>query len=207
MPHIDSQPIEEGSQPIEEGSQPIEEGSQPIEEGSQPIEEGSQPIEEGSQLIEETVGERIRRRRKALGLTQDQVASKLGAVLKVSRNAIAQWESGDTRPAQKRITAIAAVLEVSPAWIEYGKGPIPPERTPQAPTFDEDMMRAIMVAVLKASDEMPNIRRDLIARAAVEVAKKRAFEKGTSPNIKELTSAITDLAHFGDSLVSNGSNG
>lgn len=47
--------------------------------------------------------------RKALGMTQDQLAKLLG----VTQGAVAQWENGNTHPAYNLLPKIAAALGVT----------------------------------------------------------------------------------------------
>jgi|GEM_PF-3059110 len=63
----------------------------------------------------ETIGNRIRERRKALGLSQHLLASKAG----VTQGLIGQIEAG-TNKGSKHTVAIARALEVSPDWLERG---------------------------------------------------------------------------------------
>jgi SOS-response transcriptional repressor LexA len=65
------------------------------------------------------INERIRERREAAGLTQDDVAKALG----VTRSAVAQWEAtGGTAPRGKRLKALAAILQTTPEFIVFGIG-------------------------------------------------------------------------------------
>lgn len=51
----------------------------------------------------------ITQRRKALGLTQDQLAKQLG----VTQGAVAQWENGMTHPAFYMLPRLASALGVT----------------------------------------------------------------------------------------------
>jgi SOS-response transcriptional repressor LexA len=62
-------------------------------------------------------GSRIRERRKALKLTQQQVAKRLG----VSHVALSQWERGDTEPRGSNLYNLCEVLGCDPAWLLSGK--------------------------------------------------------------------------------------
>lgn len=69
--------------------------------------------------------ERIKERREACELTQDQLAEKLG----ISREAISQWESGETTPRHKRLREIAAQVKCSVSYLTGGKDvPMPDEK-------------------------------------------------------------------------------
>lgn len=69
----------------------------------------------------ETIGDRIRRRRDELNMTQDDVAGKIG----VSRAAVAQWELNQTAPIRRRMTALGEALECSANWLSYGDSGAP----------------------------------------------------------------------------------
>lgn len=67
----------------------------------------------------ETMGERIRRCRKALKLTQEQLGEAAG----VSGAAVAQWENGDTKSLRpENLFKIARALKKSAEWLATGDG-------------------------------------------------------------------------------------
>ena len=67
-----------------------------------------------------TIGARIAVARTQKGLTQSEVARRLGtAVLTVNR-----WEMGHTEPNAKNLHALAVLLDVRPAWLFDGSGPM-----------------------------------------------------------------------------------
>ena len=55
------------------------------------------------------IGANIQSRRRAVGLTQEQLAERLD----VSRQTVAKWEAGDTTPDLANAGALAQVLDVS----------------------------------------------------------------------------------------------
>ena len=55
------------------------------------------------------IGMNIQSRRKVCGLTQEQLAERLG----VSRQTVAKWESGETAPDLSNGAALAEALDVS----------------------------------------------------------------------------------------------
>lgn len=63
-----------------------------------------------------TIGERIKECRKALKLTQAQVARKLN----VSYVAVSQWERDDTTPSGKNLYNLANALGCTTTWLLYG---------------------------------------------------------------------------------------
>nr|WP_279613363.1 LexA family transcriptional regulator [Burkholderia gladioli] len=62
------------------------------------------------------MGSIIREKRKAQGLTLQQV----GDVFGISRSAVASWERGDTRPDQDKLPALARLLKTSIAFLLSG---------------------------------------------------------------------------------------
>ncbi len=62
------------------------------------------------------IGTRIRAVRRERGLTQDELADKVG----VSRSAVAQWETGRTGQVTGNLSRIAGVLEVNVEYLMYG---------------------------------------------------------------------------------------
>lgn len=62
------------------------------------------------------LGERIATRRIAAGMSQAELARRCS----ISREAVAQWESGATQPATKRLIDIAEALRVEVTWLIGG---------------------------------------------------------------------------------------
>lgn len=56
-----------------------------------------------------TIGKRIRVLRDGLGLTQDELGTRLG----ITGSAVAMWETDACKPSISRLVAIAKELEVS----------------------------------------------------------------------------------------------
>ncbi|MBF0311475.1 MAG: LexA family transcriptional regulator [Magnetococcales bacterium] len=71
----------------------------------------------------ETVGERIRKRRKELGLSQGELALRVGYA---GQSSIGEIETG-TSQSPGRLVDIARALEVRPDWLHSGEGPVEPE--------------------------------------------------------------------------------
>lgn len=68
----------------------------------------------------ETLGDRIRHRRKNLGLTQKQLAEQV----KVSHVAISQWEKDETLPRGENLLRLSESLGCAPAYLIDGDGPV-----------------------------------------------------------------------------------
>ena len=88
--------------------------------------------------------ENIRRLRRAAGLSQEELAGRLG----VSRQSVSLWEQGETNPTVENIYAMADVLEVSfdelmASHTDGAVSPLPAEDEPlTARSYDELMREA-----------------------------------------------------------------
>ena len=98
-----------------------------------------------------TTGERIKELRKALGLTQQEMAEKVG----VKRNTIAQYEIGRNDPIDSVMALICREFDVSETWLRTGEGEmfIPQSRDEEIAAFVADVLKG----------ESPDFRRRLIA--------------------------------------------
>lgn len=67
-------------------------------------------------MADDTIGARIASARKAKGLTQEQLARALDA----SGQTVSRWERNAFAPDETYLPKLATVLDVTPAWIEYG---------------------------------------------------------------------------------------
>ncbi|MBK0091469.1 S24 family peptidase [Erwinia sp. S59] len=71
-------------------------------------------------MKKDSVGERIRSRRKTLKLTQQGVASGI----RVSHVAVSQWEKDETLPRGENLLRLAELLQCTAAWIIDGEGEV-----------------------------------------------------------------------------------
>lgn len=67
-----------------------------------------------------TIGERIKRRRKKLHMTQEELAKKIGCK---SRSSINQIETGRNGIPSSKIKTLADALETTPSYIMGWDGP------------------------------------------------------------------------------------
>ena len=101
-----------------------------------------------------TIGERIKQRRMELGMSQEELAHKLGYK---SRSFINKIELGGQNLTQKRIKKIADALDTTP---EYIMGWNPPKEFRFQPRFNERMYIKLSEGMedflKKASEERMN---------------------------------------------------
>ena len=105
-----------------------------------------------------TVGARIRARRLARGLTQDQLA----AACDVSRSAVAQWETDRAGQLRGNISRIAAALDISVEHLLHG------ERLDAALAGDE-------MALLRLYRECDSDDRAFLLRTARKLARSASI--------------------------------
>lgn len=69
------------------------------------------------------MNERIKQRRKELGLTQPAIAKKIG----LTKATVSLWESGSTSPKGENLHALAKALSCPPEYLLYGNKETKPE--------------------------------------------------------------------------------
>jgi transcriptional regulator with XRE-family HTH domain len=98
----------------------------------------------------DTLGSRLRRKRREHGWTQEELALRAGT----NQAVIQKIENGKSlRP--RKIDAIASVLDVNPAWLMFGEK--------SAPVLDEEA-----IEVAKAWSRLPEPIRSRIKRNIFE---------------------------------------
>jgi phage repressor protein C with HTH and peptisase S24 domain len=75
-------------------------------------------------------GQRLRDRRKALGLDVSELAKAIG----VSQPAVSQWEIGITAPSRKKVGKLAQILRVPVSWLVTDEDAQQAAREPAGPT-------------------------------------------------------------------------
>ena len=81
--------------------------------------------------MEETLGKRIMRHRKALGLTQDQLAEQLG----VTAQAVSKWENDQSCPDIAMLPKLSGIFGITADQL-LGSAP----EEPQAPVFEAEVV-------------------------------------------------------------------
>lgn len=110
--------------------------------------------------VDRLVGDRIRRRRILMGLTQDQLGESLG----ISYQQIQKYETGANRVSAGRLYLIAARLEVSPGWFfdpvksaassedfdELGSSRLLMEFVRSFARIKDDRLKGVLVSLVRA---------------------------------------------------------
>lgn len=102
------------------------------------------------------MGERIKALRKALGLTQQEFADRLG----IKRATIAHYEVGRNEPIDAIITLICREYDVDEVWLRTGVGEMFRPRT-----REDDIFR-LASALVDLSDQELKVLRLVIRRLA-----------------------------------------
>jgi len=97
-----------------------------------------------------TLGERIKKVRKSLDLTQQKFAGQIGT----TQNNIASYEIGRREPSAAAVNNICKTFNVSEAWLRTGEGEMFVERT------RDDELAAFMDELL--AEESADFRRRLV---------------------------------------------
>ncbi|HHA2246065.1 helix-turn-helix domain-containing protein [Enterobacter ludwigii] len=84
-------------------------------------------------MNEITLGQRIRQRRKQIGLSQNKLSKAAG----VSDSSISLWESDTTAPRGENLHKLAVILQCSPTWILFGDE----DKTPEEPLSPSDQQK------------------------------------------------------------------
>ena len=94
-----------------------------------------------------SIGERIRQARKSAGLSQADLAARIG----VSQPAIATWESGVHDPRRVVMAKLADVLSISPEWLTAGARSTAEADPPAAAAYLRRSLRHVPVISVDAA--------------------------------------------------------
>lgn len=120
--------------------------------------------------VDRLVGDRIRRRRILMGLTQDQLGEALG----ISYQQIQKYETGANRVSAGRLYLISKSLDVSPGWFfdpiqsdatssdfdELGSSRLLMEFVRCFARIEDERIKSVLVALVKAmadGDDTPAV--------------------------------------------------
>lgn len=111
-----------------------------------------------------TLGDRIKQRRKELGLSQSGLADKVG----ISYAQIGRYETKDAQPPAKTLTAIADALNVSPDFLIYGNV----DEKAKAKLTDPELINQF-----KAIEEMDEDDRNVVKKLIDAFITKKRVQK------------------------------
>ena len=115
-----------------------------------------------------TLDNRIRRARTLAGLTQAELAQRVG----VQRGAVAQWESPyGNLPSMDHLIAIAVHTGVGLEWLGTGRGEPRPDNTADIANLDERAQDELEIACLLALRRMPRRMRERILSVLQAIAR------------------------------------
>lgn len=105
------------------------------------------------------MSERLKKLRKALDLTQQEFADRLG----IKRNTVAQYEIGRNEPIDAVIISICREFDVNEEWLRTGKGDmfLPLDR-------NADIARLTKLLLNEESDSFKNRFISMLANLSVE---------------------------------------
>ena len=113
-----------------------------------------------------TLGQRIRMARKRVGLTQGELADRVGDI---TSQAVSQWERDETGPERDKVPLLCRVLKITEEWLFHGKEPLPPLQLDDFDRFMDELVaigkaipeaqRSPAIQILKALVPHPQERR------------------------------------------------
>ncbi|ENR8888247.1 helix-turn-helix domain-containing protein [Citrobacter koseri] len=108
-------------------------------------------------MSEITLGQRIRQRRKQIGLSQNELSKTAG----VSESSVSLWESDNTAPRGANLHKLASALQCSPTWLLFGdtdQTPEEPRPTDTASVLKEDEQELLrLYRALPESEQITQI--------------------------------------------------
>lgn len=110
-------------------------------------------------MIQESLGELIKRKRDAAGLSQKDVAHVMG----VSQQAVADWEGDDSQPRRKMLVKLPQCLGATDDEVHLAKL----ESVARAMLKDARAADAARVAAQSASPAVPAVPADSVALAGL----------------------------------------
>ena len=137
-----------------------------------------------------TIGDRIKKRRKELGLTQ----AELGEKLQVTDRAVSKWEQNEGNPDMSIIASLADILGVSLDYLIMGK------ETETIPLEDMDAQKRLSFLIKK--DDLNNFKKFNYIQSAFIFGKEETVYQNNgrsiiypSINIKTWDEIITSKAN------------
>lgn len=130
-------------------------------------------------MTSETTGQRIRKYRKQAGLSQHELASRLG----VTPGAVSQWELDQVNVLGKNLLKVASILGVSPGDILAEEASLP--------AFKLDVAR--LEAALTALESVPKSRAQRLTTASKARLLAHLYLVGTRDLGSQELASLVDL--------------
>jgi transcriptional regulator with XRE-family HTH domain len=117
-----------------------------------------------------TFGDRLAGAREAAGMTQAQLAKRLGVKL----TAMQSWEEDLSEPRANRLTMMAGIIGVSFSWLLNGEG-----EGVEAPDMGQDLPNGVDELLLELRAIKARIYRETERMGIVEKRLRAAIKAGT----------------------------
>ncbi|EMB3264487.1 TPA: helix-turn-helix domain-containing protein [Klebsiella michiganensis] len=114
-------------------------------------------------MSEITLGQRIKQRRKQIGLSQSDLSKSAG----VSDSSVSLWESDNTAPRGANLHKLATALQCSPTWILFGdedQAPGAPQQAGEQPNLSDDEIELLKLYRALPESEQVSQRQEMRAR-------------------------------------------
>jgi len=111
-----------------------------------------------------TFGDRVVAARDAMGMSQSQLARRLGIQLKTLRN----WEEDRSEPRANKLQMLAGMLNVSIIWLMSGQGQGVSEQSFELSSDDENLIseiRDVRALHLRMGERLARLEKKLRARS------------------------------------------
>lgn len=121
-----------------------------------------------------SVGNRLKEARREAGLTQIQLGKRVG----MSQASISDLENGESA-GTTNIATLAAVLGVSPLWLQEGRGPKRPEPGKPAYTGNELSSTDLAELIVRFNKCNPEWKKKVLDLAAIGASESGALSDST----------------------------
>ncbi|HBR2765379.1 TPA: helix-turn-helix domain-containing protein [Klebsiella pneumoniae] len=114
-------------------------------------------------MSEITLGQRIKQRRKQIGLSQSDLSKSAG----VSDSSVSLWESDNTAPRGANLHKLATALQCSPTWILFGdedQAPGAPQQAGEQSNLSDDEIELLKLYRALPESEQVSQRQEMRAR-------------------------------------------
>lgn len=105
-----------------------------------------------------TFGDRLSAARESAGMTQDELAKRLGVRVATLRS----WENDRSEPRANRLSIMAGILNVSMGWLINCEGagvPAPGDSEKAANTAAREELRALRHLIAEAGDRIDRLEK------------------------------------------------